>query len=134
VIVVFTMSNPGSSSDDPTSAPQTSLQDATKLVLGALSNIRKTPELRRNFASGNRNALEAVEEVRDIFQSKKKKHQTKVSKASVCSSQVKRKKRTRKYFKLVAFQDQMLLLIHPSKIGTTFTLLDWEKHVKDRKW
>lgn len=83
-------------------SPETSFQDATNMVLGALSNIRKTPELRRNFVSGNRSALEAVDEVRNIFQSKTRKP-AKKSRAidTSCVGNREEKKRKRKYFKHV---------------------------------
>ncbi len=98
------MDYPGNSGGSEAGSPQTSLQDASKLVLNALSNIiRKTPELRRNFVSGNKSAaLEAMDEVRNIFQPKKApKKAPKKPRSDTSIEGGKRSKKKRKYFKHV---------------------------------
>ena len=111
------MDNPGSSE---AGSPQASLQDAAKVVLSALSNIRKSPELRRNFVSGNSNAaLEAIDEVRNIFQPKGRKP---AKKDTPISAEKKRKERRNISSMLLgAFHHLMLLLIHLGKTGMNST-------------
>ena len=106
-------------------SPQTSLRDATKVVLGALSNIRKTPELRRNFVSGsNSSAIEAMDEVRNIFQPKIRKSAKKGKSNTITSTNEGKRKKKRKYFKHV-IGDQIQFLIHLVKTGKTYMQSDW---------
>lgn len=81
-----------STGDESDGIPQTPIHSAASSVLNTLSHIRRSPQLRQSFVSGNR-AHAAMNEVRDIFRGKGRKS---VKKSKVGKSKGKRKKR---YFK-----------------------------------